>query len=215
MQISKIEATSIEDAWFLSLCAIQKHGRVYTIDRGSFEKQQRRELDYVVIHIKHPATRPLEPYVNPSKGVPSPVCEGYLDSYLPYLMTHKTSPHEEYTYGDYLEEQIPAVIQMFKQSGYGTNQACMTIGDKTSITQADPPCLRVVDCRVQENKLHFALYFRSWECFNGLPANLGALQLLKEYMASEIGVGDGEIIATSKGLHLYDYSWPIVEKIIA
>jgi len=26
-------------------------------------------------------------------------------------------------------------------------------------------------------------------------------------MADEIGVEDGEIIAISKGLHLYDYAW--------
>jgi thymidylate synthase len=33
------------------------------------------------------------------------------------------------------------------------------------------------------------------------------MQLLKEYVASEIGVEDGELIALSKGLHLYDYTW--------
>jgi thymidylate synthase len=33
--------------------------------------------------------------------------------------------------------------------------------------------------------------------------------LLKEYMAGEIGIRDGEIVAMSKGLHLYDYSWDL------
>ncbi len=33
--------------------------------------------------------------------------------------------------------------------------------------------------------------------------------MVKEYMAKEIGVEDGEIIATSKGLHLYDYCWDL------
>ncbi len=28
-------------------------------------------------------------------------------------------------------------------------------------------------------------------------------------MASEIGVDDGELIAMSKGLHLYEYSWEL------
>ena len=41
-----------------------------------------------------------------------------------------------------------------------------------------------------------------------------AIQLLKEYMASEIGVGDGEIIASSKGLHLYDYSWDLARAVV-
>jgi len=30
-------------------------------------------------------------------------------------------------------------------------------------------------------------------------------------MASEIGVDDGEIIAMSKGLHLYEYSWELAK----
>jgi len=28
-------------------------------------------------------------------------------------------------------------------------------------------------------------------------------------MAGEIGVGDGEIIAVSKGMHLYEYCWEL------
>jgi thymidylate synthase len=34
---------------------------------------------------------------------------------------------------------------------------------------------------------------------------------MKEYVASEIGVDDGEIIASSKGLHLYDYSFDLAK----
>jgi thymidylate synthase len=30
-------------------------------------------------------------------------------------------------------------------------------------------------------------------------------------MAKEIGVEDGEIIASSKGFHLYDYCWDIAK----
>jgi thymidylate synthase len=30
-------------------------------------------------------------------------------------------------------------------------------------------------------------------------------------MAKEIGVEDGEIIAASKGLHLYDYCWDLAQ----
>ena len=45
----------------------------------------------------------------------------------------------------------------------------------------------------------------------GFPSNLGGLQLVKQYMAEEIGVGDGEIIAVSKGLHLYDYAWDLAK----
>ena len=32
-------------------------------------------------------------------------------------------------------------------------------------------------------------------------------QLVKQFMADEIGVEDGEMILVSKGLHLYEYTW--------
>ncbi len=87
----------------------------------------------------------------------------------------------------------------------------MAVGDDRSIFLSDPPCLRAIDTRVRQGKLNFVVYFRSWDLWAGFPSNLAAIQLLKEYMASEIGVDDGEIIAMSKGLHLYEYSWELAK----
>lgn len=67
-------------------------------------------------------------------------------------------------------------------------------------------CLRTVDTRIQDDYLHFYIYFRSWDLWSGYPENLAGLSILHEYMASEIGVLQGEFICTSKGLHLYDFS---------
>jgi thymidylate synthase len=33
-------------------------------------------------------------------------------------------------------------------------------------------------------------------------------------MAGEIGVEDGEIIAASKGMHLYEYSWDLARSVL-
>jgi thymidylate synthase len=77
----------------------------------------------------------------------------------------------------------------------------------------DPPCLRHIDTRIQDDKLHFFPYFRSWDAFGGLPANLAAIEMMKQYCSVQIGVGNGEIIASSKGLHLYDYVFEISEAI--
>jgi thymidylate synthase len=107
--------------------------------------------------------------------------------------------------------QIEEVIGIYKEKGAGTNQAIMEIGMPSDIKLADPPCLRLIDTRVRYGKLHFILYFRSWDLWGGFPSNLGGLQLVKQYMASEIGVEDGEIIAASKGLHLYEYSWELAK----
>ncbi|HUV46079.1 MAG TPA: thymidylate synthase, partial [Dehalococcoidia bacterium] len=133
----------------------------------------------------------------------------YIENYLPYLMTAHKAEGEQYTYGQYLEKQISEVIRMYKEDGYNTNQAFMAVGDSQSIFLSDPPCLRGIDTRIRDNKLYFVVYFRSWDLWAGFPSNLAAIQLLKEYMSSEIGVDDGEIIAMSKGMHLYEYAWEL------
>jgi thymidylate synthase len=73
--------------------------------------------------------------------------------------------------------------------------------------QRDPACLRLIDFRFdQSHKLHMVVYFRSWDLWGGFPANLAGLQLLKEYVCDAIEAEDGCIIASSKGLHLYDHA---------
>ncbi len=209
MQLEFIQARDLPDAWFQCVYRLLESGLKYTIDRGSYEGQKRLEFDYITVHIRHPHVRPLLPDIPPALGIPNPVAEGYLEEYLPYLMTSVKQPGEDYTYGWYLESQIAEVIRMYREDGFGTNQAYMTVGDREAIYLNDPPCLRGIDTRVRDGRLHFVVYFRSWDLWNGFPANLGAIQLLKEYMAAEIGVEDGEIIAASKGLHLYDYVWEL------
>ena len=211
MNLEFIEARDLPDAWFQCVSRILEVGNKYVIDRGSYEGQERLEFDYVTVHIKYPGVLPLLPDIPPNLGIPNPVADGYLEEYLPYLMTSDKQPGEDYTYGMYLERQIDEVIKMYKRDGYNTNQACMAVSKPENIYLKDPPCLRQIDTRISNGKLHFVVYFRSWDLFNGLPANLGALQLLKEYMSAEIGVEDGEIIASSKGLHLYDYSFSLAK----
>ncbi len=207
MNIEKIIARDLSEAWFLCLRKTLTEGYEYKIERGSYTGQRRKELDFVVVQIKNPGTRSLVPDV--PQGVPSPTSMEYIESYLPYLMTAHKAEGEQYTYGQYLEKQISEVIRMYKEDGYNTNQAFMAVGDSQSIFLSDPPCLRGIDTRIRNNKLHFVVYFRSWDLWAGFPSNLAAIQLMKEYMSSEIGVDDGEIIAISKGMHLYDYSWEL------
>jgi len=158
----------------------------------------------------------------------------YIQEYLQYLLTGCKTETEDYTYGERLVDpkvktqagsegkemaqelplecnQIEEVIKMYKTQGHGTNQATMEIGMPSDIKLHDPPCLRIIDTRVRYGKLHFMLYFRSWDLWGGFPSNLGGLELVKQYMAEEIGVENGEIIACSKGLHLYEYAWELAK----
>ena len=207
MNISVIEARDLSEAWFLCLRKTLTEGHEYKIDRGSYAGQHRKELDFVVVQVRNPGTRPLVP--STPQGVPPPTSMEYIESYLPYLMTAHKGEGEQYTYGQYLEKQIPKVIEMYKEDGHNTNQAFMAVGDASSISLDDPPCLRGIDTRILDGRLHFFAYFRSWDLWAGFPSNLAAIQLLKEYMAEEIGVEDGELVASSKGLHLYEYAWEL------
>ena len=228
-----IDAFDLDDAWFQCLSAILEKGHFYTITRGSYEGQRRLEFDFVVVRVRRPAHQ-IIPIIPEGMSIPAPTDMEYIQGYLSYLLTGTKTKTEDYTYGERLVEpkvkikqniagtdmieeiplnvnQIEEVVKIYKEKGAGTNQAIMEIGMPSDIKLADPPCLRLIDTRVRYGKLHFILYFRSWDLWGGFPSNLGGLQLVKQYMASEIGVEDGEIIAVSKGLHLYEYSWELAK----
>jgi thymidylate synthase len=105
--------------------------------------------------------------------------------------------------------QVELLIWTYKNKGYRNNQMVLQVAQPTDMLLQDPPCLRHIDTRIQDGKLHFFPYFRSWSLWGGLPANLAAIELMKQYVAAEIGVENGEIIASSKGLHLYDYEFDL------
>ncbi|MDD5236337.1 MAG: thymidylate synthase [Candidatus Omnitrophica bacterium] len=226
-----IDAFDLDDAWFQCLNAVLEKGKVYTITKGSYEGQRRLEFDYAVIRVKKPAHQ-IIPIIPEGLNIPAPTDMDYIQGYLSYLLTGTKTQTEDYTYGERLVDpkvkvtgekanlvkemplqvnQIEEVIKMYKTKGHGTNQATMEIGMPSDIKLVDPPCLRIIDTRIRFGKLHFMLYFRSWDLWGGFPSNLGGLQLVKQYMAQEIGVEDGEIIAVSKGLHLYDYAWDLAK----
>lgn len=228
-----IDAFDLDDAWFQCLCKILEHGHVYTITKGSYEGQRRLEFDFVTVRVKKPAHQ-IIPIIPEGMNIPAPTDMEYIQGYLSYLLTGVKTESEDYTYGERLVEpkvkikqrvngkemllkmplevnQIEEVIRIYKEKGFGTNQAIMEIGMPSDIKLADPPCLRLIDTRIRYGKLHFILYFRSWDLWSGFPSNLGGLELVKQYMSEEIGVEDGEIIALSKGLHLYDYSWELAK----
>ncbi len=102
--------------------------------------------------------------------------------------------------------QIEWIIQTYKKHGQRNNQMVLQVAHPSDCTLLDPPCLRSIDTRIQDETLNFFVYFRSWDLWGGLPANLAGIQNLKEYMAGEIGVKDGEMVVESKGLHLYGYA---------
>jgi len=211
-----IEATTLNDAWFQLVWNIYDYGRREVVERGSYEGDTRLEFDWVVCRIKHPGVRPLAIQMPESSSIPPPNDEETINDYfVEYLMGGDTAEDEDYTYGERLVNyknfnQIEHVIETYKEHGYRNNQMILTIGEPSDLKLGDPPCLRHIDTRIQKEKdgkyyLHFYPYFRSNDLWNGWPTNFGGIQLLKEYMAALINVEDGEIIYSSKGLHIYGH----------
>lgn len=235
LKIVSIKATTIPDAWFQCVWEILDHGFTYEIQHGSFVGDKRLELDFITVHITQPQVRPLEPDIPAHFCIPNPVDKGYIEQYLPYLMTDKKEPGEDYTYGERINagavirydsqenpenrtglmnievvNQVEHFIKVLKKTP-GTNQAILQVGQPSDCLLEDPPCLRHVDMRIKDGRLIFYPYFRSWDLWGGFPANLGGLVYLQEYMAGEIGVEPGDFICSSKGLHLYKYVWELAQ----
>ncbi|MEK7657733.1 MAG: thymidylate synthase [Patescibacteria group bacterium] len=84
------------------------------------------------------------------------------------------------------------------------------VWNKNEQVQVSSQCLRSIDCWVENGKLHFWIYFRSWDLRDGFPENVGGFQLLKEYMKDVLGLEDGPMIVSGKDVHVYEHGWHIV-----
>jgi thymidylate synthase len=224
----KIVARDLGDAWFFAVDHVLKFGRQWTVERGSYAGQKRWELDWVEIHITHPHQGDLIPEMPPHLShIPPPTTMEYVHDYLPYLMEDQPlKANEVYTYGQRVKPQMDAIIERYRSGGpggtqsFGSNQECIAVARPEDIELSDPPCLRQIDTRIvapdglkkgEPHQLHFAPYFRSNDLWNGFSANMAAIVLMQQWMAQEIGVEPGEIIYTSKGLHIYQHVWDIAE----
>jgi thymidylate synthase len=231
----------LSEAWFRCIEEVLARGRIWTVEgkkgdeskgdlddrshigSGSFVGQKRWEFDHVRVHIFDPGARPLIPDV--PEGIPAPTDMDYVERYYRrYLIGTEREGAETYTYGERIQPQIETVIDKFLKGGWGSNQCCIAVARPEDILLPDPPCLREIDFRVypedalrehEEQALHMTVYFRSWDIWGGLPSNLAALRLLQEDMASTMGIPAGEIIALSKGAHLYDQAWGVAKLRVA
>jgi len=204
-----IVARDIPDAWFQALTALFQFGREYEITHGSYVGQKRLEMP-AMIQIWYPESRPLVPERRPGLEIPPPTTMEYVEEYLPYLMTDQApKENETYTYGQRVAPQMEEII---RRGHTGSNQEIIEVARPEDLELSDPPCLRLIDTRIEEGELAFTLYFRSWDLWGGFPVNLAAIHLMQEYMAGCMGVSTGEIVAVSKGLHLYDHVWDVARR---
>lgn len=204
-----IKAFDLPSAWYQAISLIYKEGEIFKVEKGS-EMTLTRKLS-ISLDIEYPENRPL---INEK----APCDMKYVEQvYLSYLFLPYKNPEESYTYGERLRkpiDQINEVINKYKEFK-GDRQNTMVLRLPQDLHLNDPPCLTIIDTEVFNNQLHYFPYFRSWDCYAGLPANLAGLQILKEHMAKEINVKPGKTIANSKNLHLYERQFKFVEELLS
>lgn len=118
-------------------------------------------------------------------------------------------PETVYFYDQSIDYEERIIVQNRVTGELLRNQQITNTWNKNTEIKRSSQCLRGIDTWIDEGKLNFWCYFRSWDLWGGFPVNLGGIQLLKEYMADEIGVEDGCMIVSCKDLHVYEHTWVV------
>lgn len=218
MIISHVNATTIGDAWFQCVYETLHKGRIVPIDKGSFEKEQYRlETDFITISIRKPWDQPMLPVFPEMSNLPNPYSEESAKQYfLNYICSSEVRAGEQYTYGNRMFsvefDQVQIVINNINEKGFHSNQYIIQVSDREDVMFEHPPCLRHIDIKIIDGAICFYPYFRSWDLWSAFATNLYGLELLKQYIATETGLGNGTILATSKSLHLYSSVWQFAKE---
>lgn len=99
-----IEAFDIPDATWQIIKACMHDGYERPVFRGARKEQLRKELDFLVGHIRHPETRPLcidtsnikDEFGNPFPALSS---DEDINKYLEYIAVPDKAKDQDYTYG--------------------------------------------------------------------------------------------------------------------
>jgi len=220
MKYVMVKAFDCPDAWYKVLNEIWVNGDIFKVGYGS-ECTETKKLN-ISIEITHPENRPLI-------DDKAPCDMKYVQWYaLKYLWSGEIEEEETYTYGSRLREpvdQIEEAVQRYLTE-QGDRQVTLVIRQPIDIKKTinnrkhEPPCLSLIDTEMHNNKMHLTCYFRSWDAYAALPANIAGIQLFNEAFVSEINrrgnlnLETGKLIFHSKNCHIYERQFKIVEELL-
>jgi len=197
MRYEHIKAFDIPDGWYKTLEAIWTKGDPFYVGYGS-EVTETRKLN-LTLEIENPHTRPLI-------ADKAPCDMKYVTSYaLQYLWLGEKAEGETYTYGGRLREpmdQVELAIQRLVDEPRD-RQVVLLIRRPEDLRKElagmkhEPPCLTILDLEILEDKLHTTGYFRSWDGYAGLPANLAGVQIFLEAFVAEVNRRSGRSYSTA------------------
>jgi thymidylate synthase len=220
MRYASVKAFDIPGAWYRTLEEIWRNGDDFQVGYGS-EVTMTRKLN-LSIEITNPESRPLV-------AEKAPCDMKYVNFYaLQYLWAGVKEEGETYTYGSRLRAPVDQVGQLIERYVEEPNdrQLTMIIRQPQDILKTvdgvkhEPPCLTVIDTELLDDRMHLTCYFRSWDAYAGLPANVAGIQIFNEALVDEINAragthyGTGKLIFHSKNCHIYSRLYELVEELI-
>jgi thymidylate synthase len=220
MRYTNIRAFDIPDAWYKTLEEIWRNGDEFKVQYGS-EITITKKLN-LSIEISNPESRPLV-------AEKAPCDMNYVNFYaLQYLWAGVKEEGETYTYGSRLREPVDQVKHLIDRYLEEPNdrQLTMVIRQPQDILKTidsmkhEPPCLTVIDTELINEQMHLTCYFRSWDAYAGLPANVAGIQIFNEALVNGINTKantnykTGKLIFHSKNCHIYSRLYELVEELV-
>lgn len=222
MKHVKVTAFDCPDAWFKTLNNIWHEGDAFQVGYGS-EETETKKLN-LTVEIVHPENRPLV-------SDKAPCDMKYVQWYaLTYLWCGEGKQDETYTYGSRLREPVDQVEEAIKcyVKEQRDRQVTMVVRLPDDIFKLnpktkekhEPPCLSLIDTEILDNQMNLTCYFRSWDAYAGLPANIAGLQLFNEAFVNEINergnlaLKTGKLIFHSKNCHIYQRQYNLVKELL-
>jgi thymidylate synthase len=216
MKPTLIKAFSIPDAYYELNRAIWEEGTEW-VREGTNEKT--KALLNVLLYVEHPEVRPLS---HPE----APTSEDFIKTYAyTRLMMPEKEIDETYTYGERLKkisfkgttvefDQVAIALNLLKRSPR-TRRCVLVIARPEDLIGEEPPCMREINLWLEQpsfKTVHMSVFFRSWDAYKAANANLGALQLMQEEIASAMGIRTGSMSVFATNAHIYERDFPFVEK---
>ncbi len=219
MKHVKINAFDCPDAWYKTLETIWNEGNVFEVCYGS-ERSKTKKLN-LSIEIAKPETRPLV-------SDKAPCDMKYVQWYALKYLWSGIIEDETYTYGSRLRKPVDQIEEAVKRylEEPADRQITFVIRLPEDIMKRvhdqkhEPPCLSLIDTEILEGQLNLTCYFRSWDAYAGLPANIAGVQLFNEALVSEISrrgnldLTTGELVFHSKNCHIYERQFKLIEDLL-
>ena len=110
-----------------------------------------------------------------------------IDKYIPQVIGNIPTEGLTYTYGSRLHNlnQINEVIVSLRKNKDNRNAISVTWQPEIDYHN-EPPCLILIDCKIQDRKLYMTAYFRSHDIYKAYCMNIIALQCLQEKIVNSI-----------------------------